>query len=292
MSAYIGHILPGPGSPLARYDGPADRCPFGHLLPLLPDYLELGRFLNRAGQVGTLGESVLTPIRQMKTDVERSDRAGRESARDSVVRELRPGVTGTGASDAEIVDALRTSGPRSHAASVALFDRHGRHVERLLFSLLGPEPEAEDLLHEVFLRGIEGIRDLEEPAKLRSWLTGITVHTAREHIRKRVRRRWLSFVAEVPEPVVHHPRVASEEVTEATRCTFAVLREMSGDDRVVFSLRFIEGMEMGEIAIACDVSLSTAKRRLKDAEKHFLARARRYPALSPWIEEGGRWATP
>jgi RNA polymerase sigma-70 factor (ECF subfamily) len=222
---------------------------------------------------------LLTPIRQPKADPERGAV--------SVVRELRPGVVGLPA-DAEIVGALREG---ANQAAVTLFDRHARHVERLLYSLLGPEPEAEDLLHEVFLRAIEGIGELEAPAKLRSWLTGITVHTAREHIRKRVRRRWLSFVAEVPEPMPAPVRAATEEVTEATRCTFEVLRGMSPDDRVVFSLRFIEGMEMAEIAMACDVSLSTAKRRLKDAEKHFLSRARRFPALESWIEEGGRWAS-
>jgi RNA polymerase sigma-70 factor (ECF subfamily) len=219
-----------------------------------------------------------TPIRQTRPDLER--------ATVSVVRELRPGLVER--SDAEIVGALRGG---TNAAAVTLFDRHARHVERLLFSLLGPEPDAEDLLHEVFLRAIEGIGDLEAPAKLRSWLTGITVHTAREHIRKRVRRRWLSFVAEVPEPTPMPARTATEEVTEATRCTFEVLHGMSPDDRVIFSLRFIEGMEMAEIAMACDVSLSTAKRRLKDAERHFLARARRLPALEPWIEEGGRWTS-
>ncbi len=64
---------------------------------------------------------------------------------------------------------------------------------------------------------------------------------------------------------------------------------MGADERVIFSLRFLEGMELAEIAVACDVSLSTAKRRLKEAEKHFVARARRMPALRPWLEEG-RWA--
>ncbi|MEA2746314.1 MAG: hypothetical protein QOI41_457 [Myxococcales bacterium] len=229
---------------------------------------------------------MLTPIRQPKADPSRRDRSV------SVVRELRPGLVANGASggatDADIALALRDG---KTTAAVMLFDRHARHVERLLFSLLGPEPDAEDLLHEVFLRAIEGISHLDEPGKLRSWLTGICVHTAREHIRKRVRRRWLSFVAEVPEPPTPAPRVATEEVTEATRCTFEVLRGMSADDRVLFSLRFIEGLEMGEIAVACDVSLSTAKRRLKDAEKHFLSRARRFPALAPWIEEGGRWVS-
>ena len=236
---------------------------------------------------------MLTPIRHPKGETgSRHDAMPRES----VVRELRPGLLASpsalaaagaaGAADAEVVEQLR--GGRQ-AAAVVLFDRHARHVERLLYSLLGPEPDAEDLLHEVFLRAIEGVAQLEEPSKLRSWLTGITVHTAREHIRKRMRRRWLSFVAELPEPTPLPARVATEEVTEATRCTFEVLKDMSADDRVVFSLRFIETMEMAEIAVACDVSLSTAKRRLKDAENHFLARARRHPALLPWIEEGGRW---
>jgi RNA polymerase sigma-70 factor (ECF subfamily) len=207
----------------------------------------------------------------------------------AVVRELHPGRRADGSAapattDADIVAQLR-AGERTAAAM--LFDRYGNLVERLLWSLLGPETEAEDLLHEVFLRALVGIRDIEDPSRLKSWLTGIAVHTARESIRKRVRRRWLRFVDEVPESPA--PR-ASEEVTEATRCTYDVLSAMGADERVFFCLRFIEGMEMAEIAVACDVSISTAKRRLKDAEKHFLARARRLAALRPWLEEGGRWA--
>jgi RNA polymerase sigma-70 factor (ECF subfamily) len=202
------------------------------------------------------------------------------------VRELRPGSrAGT---DAQLVAELRGG---ARVAACALFDRHGHHVERLLFSLLGPEPETEDLLHEVFLKAIESIANLDDPAKLRSWLNGITVHAARQWIRRRTRRRWLSFVAELPEPAPRPPGTSAEEISEATRCTFEVLRGMSADDRVLFSLRFVEGMEMADIAVACDVSLSTAKRRLKGAEKHFLTRARRVPALRPWLEEGGRWAS-
>jgi RNA polymerase sigma-70 factor (ECF subfamily) len=214
---------------------------------------------------------VLTPVRHTRTDT--------DDRRRSVVRELHPGR----ASDAEIVIELR-AGVRSAAA--LLFDRYGMHVERLLWSLLGPSGDAEDLLHEVFLRAMAGIGEIEDPARLKSWLTGIAVITAREHIRKRTRRSWLRFVEEPPEQVQPAP---SEEVNEATRRTFEVLGDMGGDERVFFSLRFIEGMEMAEIAVACDVSISTAKRRLKDAEKHFVARARRIPALVPWIEEGGRW---
>ncbi|AKU96736.1 RNA polymerase sigma factor RpoE [Labilithrix luteola] len=182
-----------------------------------------------------------------------------------------------------MVGALRAGEPN---ATATMFDRYGDRMERLLFSLLGPEPEIEDLLHEVFLQAIQCIGALEEPSRLRSWLTGITVHTARGFIRRKTRRRWLSFVEEVPErPAI----AASEEITEATRCTFEVLSAMNADERVIFSLRFIEGLELAEIALACDLSISTAKRRLKDAEKHFLVRAKKYSTLHPWIEEG-RWA--
>jgi RNA polymerase sigma-70 factor, ECF subfamily len=203
----------------------------------------------------------------------------------SVVRELHPRSTGRagGASDATLVHEIQNG---STEAAAQFFDRYSAHVERLIWSLLGPEPEAEDVLHEIFVRALEGIDGVEDPSRLKSWLTGITVYTAREWIRRRTRRKWLRFVEELPEPPVYG---ASEEVNEATRCTFDVLSGMSSDDRVFFSLRFIEGMELSEVALACDVSVSTAKRRLKDAEKHFIARAKRHEALRSWLEES-RWA--
>jgi RNA polymerase sigma-70 factor (ECF subfamily) len=205
------------------------------------------------------------------------------ASRTSIVRELPTKRT----SDEELVGELRAGSPN---AATMLFDRYAVYVERLLWNVLGPEPDAEDLLQEVFLRAIVGIQGIDDPGRLRSWLTGIAVNTAREWIRRRSsRRRFLHFFAEVPEPP---PVAPNEELTEATRCTFEVLSSMREDDRVMFSLRFIEGLELTEIALACDVSLSTAKRRLKSAEVHFLARAKRHEALLSWIAEGGRWKVP
>jgi RNA polymerase sigma-70 factor (ECF subfamily) len=208
----------------------------------------------------------------------------------AVVRKLHP-LPSNGSSarmpDASLVEEIRKG---STTAAGMFFDRYSGHVERLIWSLLGPESEAEDVLHEIFVRALEGIDGVEDPSRLKSWLTGITVYTAREWIRRRTRRRWLRFVDELPEP----PQpifTATEEVNEATRLTFDVLKAMAPDDRVFFSLRFIEGMELSEVAVACDVSVSTAKRRLKDAEKHFVTRAKRHEALVPWLEEGGRWAS-
>ncbi|MBX3228418.1 MAG: RNA polymerase sigma factor [Labilithrix sp.] len=201
--------------------------------------------------------------------------------RTSIVRELRPREE---VPDAVLVAEVQRGAP---GATTVLFDRYARHVERLVWSLLGPESESEDIMHEVFIRAFEGIHALEDATKLKGWLTGITVYTAREWIRRRTRRRWLRFMDEVPET----PHVgASEEVNEATRATYAVLSEMNADDRVLFSLRYIEGLELSEVARACDVSLATVKRRLADVGKRFVNRAKHHEALRPWLE-GGRWTT-
>ena len=69
---------------------------------------------------------------------------------------------------------------------------------------------------------------------------------------------------------------------------YAILDELPADARVPFALRFIEGMALDEVAAACDVSLSTAKRRLRRAEERFMKIAAGYPELAEWLEGASR----
>ncbi len=208
--------------------------------------------------------------------------ASADAAPDSaeVVRLPVPG------SDAVLVDAILAGDSR---AAAGIFERYAAHVRRILVRVLGPDSEIDDLIQEVFLAALEGMHRLGDPKMLRGFLTSIAVFTARGCIRKR--RRWrpfLQFVAEPPETTT--PR-SSPEATQALRSAYRVLDELPADDRIAFALRFIEGMELKEVAIAVDVSLATAKRRVARASAAFTERARREPALVPWIEEGGRWTT-
>jgi RNA polymerase sigma-70 factor (ECF subfamily) len=132
---------------------------------------------------------------------------------------------------------------------------------------------------------VKSIKDIDDPARLKQWLTGITVYTAREWIRYRMRRRWLRFVEQVPE--APQP-FATHEVSEATRAAYATLSKMPEDERIPFCLRFVEGMDLAEIAAACDLSVSTTKRRLKSAEERFVKLARSSAPLVPFLE-AGRW---
>ncbi len=190
-------------------------------------------------------------------------------------------------SDAGLVVALRAG---RHSAKAALFDRYGRHVQRVLSRVLGPDPDIPDLMQDVFVSALESIDRLADPNALRSWLSRIAVFTARGRIRRRVRWRFVRSDSndDLLELEAHY---ASAEVSEALRATYRALNQLPPDERIAFALRFIDGMELTEVAEACGVSLATIKRRLAKAQIRFVDVAKREPSLQEWLVRGARWKT-
>jgi RNA polymerase sigma-70 factor, ECF subfamily len=182
-------------------------------------------------------------------------------------------------SDEALVAALRES--RSDAAAT-LFDRYAVHVRRVLARVLGPDPDILDLVQDVFVTALESIHKLEEPRALRAWLTQIAIFSARTRIRRRMRWRFLRFV-----PSEELPDVALDAVdydgSEALRAVYRALAQLNADDRIAFALRYIEGMELTDVAGACQVSLATIKRRLSRAQSNFREAAGPEPALAQWL---------
>jgi RNA polymerase sigma-70 factor (ECF subfamily) len=173
-------------------------------------------------------------------------------------------------------------------AERALLERHGPHVERILMRILGGHPDLADLTQEVFVRAFERLDELRDPPALRAWLTAIAVFVAREAIRKKRRRRWLVFLPAEATPEIEVP-AASLEARAALRTFYEVVGTLDENRRIAFTLRFVEGMELADIAEACDVSLATIKRWLRSAALDFHARGMARPELVEWFAEGTRW---
>ncbi len=165
-----------------------------------------------------------------------------------------------------------------------LLVRFSDHVARVLVRILGSKQEQEDLTQEVFFRVLTRLETLDRPEALAGFVTSIAVFVARERIRSRRRRRWLVFKAheDLPEVECDAP---SLEVRRAMVAFYRAVHEMEEDQQVYFTLRFVEDMDLSEIASAAGVSLSTVKRRLAVAEATFYEKARRQPELEPWLKE-------
>jgi RNA polymerase sigma-70 factor (ECF subfamily) len=182
-------------------------------------------------------------------------------------------------SDVEILGALHA---RSASGGAALYDRYHRHVRRVLIRVLGPNGDLNDLVQDVFVTAINTIDRVVGPESLRPWVTSIAVFTARDAIRRRNRRRFLLLTPSEDLPETEAP-VPTPELDEALRTTYRVLSKMPADERIAFALRFIDGMELVEVAGACRVSLATIKRRVQRSRQRFVSIASQYDALSEWL---------
>jgi RNA polymerase sigma-70 factor (ECF subfamily) len=182
--------------------------------------------------------------------------------------------------DQALVHALLEGDPR---APSVLFDRYGAHLQKVLARVLGyGEPERADLLHDVFVRALERMSDLKNPRALKAWLTGIAVFTAQEWIRRRKR----TGPPVTPDAALDREGPALEpEAIEAVRSFYAAMARLRDDERAVFILRFVEGMNLHEIADACQISFSTVRRRVSRAEDRFHRMLAEYPALLERLKE-------
>jgi RNA polymerase sigma-70 factor (ECF subfamily) len=173
-------------------------------------------------------------------------------------------------------------------AWTVLVDRFGPDVERLVAGALGVDSDLADIVQDVFVRVMERIHQLRDPAALKSWIASVAVFAARGHIRRRRRWRWIRFLA--PADIPDAPAATSSPESHAlVNSTYRLLDTLPDNERMAFSLRFMAEMELTEVAAACGVSLATIKRRLSRAEVHFLEGARRDPSLNERIERGERW---
>jgi RNA polymerase sigma-70 factor (ECF subfamily) len=138
---------------------------------------------------------------------------------------------------------------------------------------LGSRSEADDLVQEVFIRVFRCVSTLLEPNSLRSFVYSVAVRTLKSHLRYRRLRSWLTF--RQPETLVDLRSVAVDvESRQLLRRFYALLDRLAPRDRLVFTLRRVEGMTVEEIAETMGLSVSTVKRSF----------ARASSRLSRWVD--------
>lgn len=168
-------------------------------------------------------------------------------------------------SDAELVARVR-SGDRW--AEQTLFLRHFSAVAGTVARLLGDVAEAEDVVQDTFAAALVELGHLRDPSAFRAWLVQIAVRK----VHRRFRRRRLAriFGLEAGEPEGGIAELAAETASSEQRAELMlldrVLRTLAPADRIAWSLRYIEGQLLEEVASSCGCSLATAKRRIAAAD--------------------------
>jgi RNA polymerase sigma-70 factor, ECF subfamily len=168
-------------------------------------------------------------------------------------------------------------------AAMTIWRRYAVQVRSKLLRWIGAH-DLDDHVQEVFSRLFEQLPRLRQASALRSFLIGITLRVACTELRRR--RRWrlrLTATGELPDLAEH----GADDGTgrEALSRFEAILEKLAPKTRRVFVLRYVEKLELVDVAAAMDISLATAKRHLARASTRVFAMAEREPALVDYVRD-------
>jgi RNA polymerase sigma-70 factor (ECF subfamily) len=174
---------------------------------------------------------------------------------------LEPELHGDAAPEAPDAGVVRAARRGDRRACFMFWSRYAALVQRMVRRFLGPGPDYQDVCQEIFLRVFKRLGELRDPAALQGFVVSVTLGVARNEAR---RRRIRAIVGLVPEEALPQaPAFPGQgEAREAARALYQLLDALGAEDRSFFVARFVEKMEMAEVAAAHGMSLSTAKRRL------------------------------
>ena len=191
--------------------------------------------------------------------------------------QLAPGDPDGG--DGLLVRAARGGDRR---ACQAIWEKYASLVQRLVRRFFGPGPDHPDVCQEAFLRVFKRLDELREPAALPGFIIGVTLGVARNEARRRRIRAivGLTLPEEWPGAVVPDTK---DEAREAMRALYRLLDGLGAEDRSLFVARYVEKMEMTDVAAVHKMSLSTVKRRIARLALRVDSRMKSEPALVQYV---------
>lgn len=148
---------------------------------------------------------------------------------------------------------------------------YGKPVRHLGLYLLSDPEEANDLLHDLFVKLYEKIDEYRFEAPFAAWFYRIAVNSCRDRLRARTRRSkhlyaWpcKDVAPSSRDSEVSHDASASEQ----ERTVRAALVRVPESYRVCLILREIEDCSYEEIAAILNVSVGTVKSRLSRGREY------------------------
>ena len=150
----------------------------------------------------------------------------------------------------------------------ALFKPEAGRLYRTAWAILGNEADAHDAVQETTIRAFRAFDQLKGgAAAFPSWIRRILVNTCTQILRKRMR----VVPVERPEDYAEEQVVPDMDIPLGSEVWEAV-RTLDERYRAVVVLRFLNDMQLEDIAVALDIPLGTVKSRLHTALKQLRTR--------------------
>jgi RNA polymerase sigma-70 factor (ECF subfamily) len=179
------------------------------------------------------------------------------------------------AEEEAVLVGLARQGDRSAAGS--LVEPWRKPLFGYIYRMVTLRQDAEDLLQDVLVRVLEGIREYRGEARFKSWLFGIATHVCLDHLRKK--KRWRVEAQQigeqeavaVPETVnritafMGQPGFQFEIREHIAFCFACISRTLPPEEQAALLLREVLGFSAEEAARILRVSEPILRHRLAAA---------------------------
>jgi RNA polymerase sigma-70 factor (ECF subfamily) len=197
-------------------------------------------------------------------------------------------VSGSKISGDQMTDLVIQARDGNRLAFEQLIDRYQGEIHRMIFYRIRTRMDAEDLTQDVFVRAYRNISRIREPLKFRSWLFTIAVNRVNDYLRKKRIRSIFKSSDEGTEvqPAETDFQDSPEALEQVLKVDFwrhigRIAKKLSKMEREVFMLRFMDNLNINEIAQTLKKSESTVKTHLYRA----LAKFKKEKGLRQFLQE-------
>jgi RNA polymerase sigma-70 factor (ECF subfamily) len=158
------------------------------------------------------------------------------------------------------------------AAFEAVYRTHAGRLLGLVSRMLGPAPEAEDVLQEIFITAHRKLSGFRGDSSLGTWLYRIAVNQCLDHLRSRG-ARMASVTESLDRVEAREPAAASPIVpTAISRIDLErAIAQLPPGCRAAFVLHDVEGRDHQEVARALGISEGTSKSQVHKARMRLRA---------------------
>jgi RNA polymerase sigma-70 factor (ECF subfamily) len=149
-----------------------------------------------------------------------------------------------------------------------LYRRHSGFALNLAVRIQGSAIDAEDVVHDAFLKANERLAELREMCAFRAWLGSIVVRLVRTRLRRKRLLRSLGLANAEP---IELDAIASPNADPESRVllaqVYSLLQTLPADERIAWTLRYVDHHRLEVVAKLVDCSLATVKRRILRAQR-------------------------
>lgn len=176
-------------------------------------------------------------------------------------------------------EAERRSAPTSERAPVAahVWKRVEAAVRRVVRRSVAAA-DREDIAQQIYLQILENIQALRDWERIDAWATRVAVNAVWSTLRSR--QRWRKLVVPSDDAAVDLAYYAVDfEVRERIAAVFAALELLPPRQRRLLEERWLDDKGATHVAASEQISPTTAKRRLREAQRLLNSLVERNPHL-------------